>query len=188
MSFSSGYDFTELLAQLPLYSSRMEVESIFSVMGVDVRLDDDDDGVVSPPGTGPNAPDEEEDRLTHAIAEATDLVNGYLAQHYSPTNLALVRRVRRWTSWIAAHILSRRRANPGLFCDEYERALEEMQLILEGKQILFGVPKSGQHMPMMSNFVINRNFRTQPQRVDQGSSVNRDVPPQNDNYVYFGYW
>ena len=93
-----------------LYATRADVASILSTAGIDVRIDDDDDGTVTPsPG--------EEAFLDDAILEATDVINVAGLHFYSAADMGESLWVRRRAAYLAAHFLSMRRGNPGLFCE-----------------------------------------------------------------------
>lgn len=170
--FSSGFDSDEMVAAAPLYTSRAEMESIWSTLGVDNRLDDDDDGLVG---------SAEEDDLLRVMEEATDEVNGYLGGTYSLVTLGEVRRIRRMASYLACHFLSERRGNLPSYCQKVEDIRETLQRIRDGKIVLPGVPKAHEFLPGVSNYTVDRRHGHQKLRVDAYEGVDGQVPtPRND--------
>lgn len=109
-----------------LYTSRSEIESIFTINGVDFRLDDDYNETISAT---------EETYLDAIIIESTDIVNQYLLPLYSATDLAESRWIRRRASYIACYFLSMRRGNPRQFGDRYDEILSELEAIAMGPGI-----------------------------------------------------
>ncbi len=175
--FSSGFDASEVLAAAPLYTSREEIEDIWSTLGVDLRLDDDDDGTVSTI---------EETYLERCMEEATDEINGYLAGTYEVSVMVDVRRIRRFASYLASEILSRRRGNPGVFCDDAESIRETLEALRDGQQILPDVPKRDQMLPMVSNYTIDRRHVGEKLRVDPWEGVDQTVPGKKDDWNALG--
>ena len=168
-----------------LYSSRQEVASIFSSVGVDLRLDDNDDGLVS---TGAGGTQNEEQWLTDAIEEATDDINLLLCHFYSVEDLASSRWLRRRASYLAAHHLSERRGNAKQFCEKVEGIMKTLKRIRNGHEIVPGLKYSVDAQPAMSNLVVDRRFRNQL-RVDTESQVGSPTQNQDDDYDNFrGFW
>lgn len=156
----------------PVYSSRSEVESLISNVGINLRIDDDDDGVISIP--------QEEDLLDDCIAEATDTFNLYAMHYYDPEYLAGSRWVRRRVSYMAAHILGRRRGNTSIYCSEWERIMEELGKVGQGLAFIPLLPRREDFIPMVSNTVIDRNYTKKKQRVDKSQSVGDTTDIEQD--------
>ena len=149
----------------PVLTTRAEMASISSTIGIDLRIDDDDDGVIDVlPVTG------EEQSLLDAIEEASDEAYMRLEMYYTPEVLETSRWVRRRVSYIALHILSKRRGNPGNYCDEFERYMKQFQEVADGYLQIPRLPKSDNFQPSMSNTLINHRFPRRNVRVVQETS------------------
>ena len=104
-----------------LYSSREEVASILSTVGIDLRIDDSDDGTVDAA---------EEQLLTDAIEEATDIINEAALHFYTAEELETSRWIRRRASYLAAHIIGKRRGNPSIYCEYVEEIKGELERLM----------------------------------------------------------
>ena len=178
MSFGSGWG--DEPGQLAFFTSRTEVESVLSTVGLDLRVDDDLDGVVSTA---------EEDYLVDAMAEATDEVAGYLLHRYEHSELENSRWVRRVTSYFAASAICRRHGNPDMFVTELERYQKKMEDVIAGK---FFIPNANSRVmigPKMSNIVVDNNYANNKVRVDKQSSVGDEAPDRHaDQGLYYSDW
>ena len=172
--FSSAFNSLEVVAAEPLYTTREEIESIWSELGVDLRLDDSDDGMLSTV---------EESYLERAMEEATDEINGYLAGTYLPTVLVGSRRVRRMASYLAAHALAIRRGNPGAFCDRRDEIMATLEQIRAGRLILPNVPKSGEFMPAVINYTVDRRYGRGKLRVDAVEGVDGNIADKREDWA-----
>jgi len=173
MPFNASFNYLEVVAELPLYSSRAEVEAIWSIEGLDVRLDDDDDGTVG---------SIEEERLILCIAEATDDINGFATHQYDPSVLLGSRTVRRWASYMAASALSGRRGNPEQFCNKITRIELQLALLKSGAFNIPDIQTISDVGMAMSNMTIDRNYRLNPVRVDPHTSVGDDAASEETEY------
>lgn len=158
----------------PLYCSRVDLEEIFSDLAIDVRIDDSADDTA--PATSANGNEEA------AIREATDEVNFYLQHRYLVADLSESLIVKRWTAWIACHLLSRRRGNPGQFEDEYNRIMIRLDQIRQGKEFIPRVKPRADFRPMVANMVIDRRFLNSKIRVDTESS-SANAPDELSDYL-----
>lgn len=126
-----------------LYATRADVESIFSTAGVLWRLDDDES----------LANEADEDTLLEDILrEATDIVNQYAMNYYQVAELAESRVVTRWTAYIAAHLLSRRRGNPAQFNDEYDMIIEQLGMVASGQRFIPRLKPAADFLPEVDNY------------------------------------
>ncbi len=154
-----------LEAAPPVLTTRAEMASISSTLGIDLRLDDDDDGVIDILGvTG------EEQLLLDVVEEASDEAYTRLEMYYEQITLADSRWVRRRVSYIALHILSKRRGNPGNYCDEFEKYMEQFDEVASGDLQIPRLKKSHNFEPSMSNTLINHRFPRRNVRVIQETS------------------
>lgn len=173
--------------QLPvLLSSREEVESIFSADGVTLRIDDDMDGVTD----GMDGTANDTQKLIDALAEASDEAYERLWR-YDNDVLECTYYVRRRVSYIAAHLLSIRRGNPGQYCDMAERYLKDFEEIKYGRKHIPGVPQRRSYQPTMSNVVVDHRHSYAKLRVAQEISEGPTDPKQQEDtlpYGYRGWW
>lgn len=134
------------------YTTRAEMDRIFSASGVSLRIDDlsDPDDVTI---------------FTEIIGEATEMVNYYCSLNYEEIDLNDSFMVRRWATWIACYLLSQRRGNPAVFSDKYEEVLAMMEEVSNFTRIIPRLPTREDLTPAMSNLHIDDRFRTHKIRV-----------------------
>lgn len=170
-----------------LLSSRLEVESIFSADGVDLRIDDDDDGVTAGEGGTPN----DEQFLIDALIEASD--EGYirLLVRYDEDPIAESLWVRRRASYIAAHVLSTRKGNPAQYCAQYDRYLADFDKIASGTRFIPRAKPRANFQPTMSNVVVTHWHGIQKIRVvtlaSEGPEDGRQFP-DTTQFGFRGWW
>src|SRR5262249_39802752 len=114
-----------------LYTSRSWLESLLSIEGVNLRLDDDQSGVVE---TSP-----EENYLTYqGINIATARVNGYCLQIYDALQLANSWEVWDWATIVGARWICSRRCNPipESIMELYEEAITELKEIRANQRFI----------------------------------------------------
>lgn len=158
-------------------TSRAEVESIFSQVGVDLRLDDDQDGTLTPL---------EEDRLMDAMEDAEDTFMMYAQSRYTLDAMAVSRWARRRCSWLAANRLSRRRANPPQFVVEQEETLAELELVRNGVLAIPGAPTHSNFLPAMSNMQVDYRYVHSKLRVVQEISTGGQDSCQHSLEYWWG--
>jgi phage gp36-like protein len=158
-----------------VYADRASVARVLSTDGVDLRLDDDRDGIVRPG---------EESMLTAAIQDATAEVNRYCETHYAAGELVKSRSVWRWCSVLAAAIVCRRRGNPApkVLADEVQDVRLELAAVHEGKLPIEGAMRRVQDGPRWSNATYDPSYRGKQIRVErpQSERTPRDRPPAID--------
>lgn len=151
------------------YATRTELEHIWSEFGVDVRLDDDDDGVA------------QSGLVAAVLEEATVKVNYHLLARYSVATLA----ASAWVKWAAANIaaclLARRRGNPipeamQADCDEYLDALKEIKAGSTDLPADAGLASPEfDSMPSVSNLTVDGRYRRR--KVRRVASTSTGSPP-----------
>jgi hypothetical protein len=176
----------------PLYTTRAEMEKIFSNLGINTRLDDDQSKTINSPydsfdGVTPLV--SEELYLDAVIQDATDLFNQYLEVWYRPEDLVNSLWIRRSCTWVACHLLSLRRGNPSQFDNEYQRILEFIQQIskgpgVNGNPLVPRTPLRYDLRPSHSNIVVDDHFPQSKIRVQDRSSSG-DSEPHRDRDLYF---
>ena len=152
------------------YTSQPEMESIFSVDGIELRFDDDDDDALSPT---------ELDYLDDVIDEATDEVNLYLLDRYNASDLVNNLWVRRQASYIACHRASIRRGNPDQYLRKYEEVIAQLQAVQSEELNIPRLPLAYDSRPGHSNLVVDHRYRNAKIRVDQESSSGGSYPEQD---------
>lgn len=170
-----------------LLSSRPEIESIFSSNGVNLRIDDDDDGVT----TGVGDTNNDEGYLIDALVEGSDETYMRLLSRYLAVDLETSSWVRRRTSYIVCHLLSMRKGNPAQYCDMYERYLKAFEEIKSGKYFIPFLKPRGNFAPTMSNLAVDHWFPSQKLRTMVAISEGPTDPKQfadNVNFGYRGFW
>ena len=166
-----------------LYTTRAEIESILSGLGVDLMVDDDESGDIDA---------SEEEDVTEAIWEATDIINERASHFYDAEALETSSWVRRRASYLAAHILGRRRGNPSVYCEEVEEIRAELKRLGRGDLWIPRIQTRHEHRPTMSNLVVDRNYTKSKIRVDKQTSVGEDDSVQDKDYFgersgYYGW-
>lgn len=139
------------------FTSREEIERLFSRDAVSLRIDDAVDS------------NEEDDIFDEIIADATEYVWQYLWLNYAEADVSVSDWVRRRSTFVAAHFLSIRRGNPGQFIDRFETLKEELQLIFARSLFIPGLNVLVSPQPTLSNFIIDNRGYGPVQRVTQDS-------------------
>lgn len=151
-------------AQSTLFCTQADVEDYLSAEGVDLRLDDDNDSLVS---AGELA------RLTaRGLNVATARVKLYLQPVYDDADLATSWVVNEWATVVAARWLCGRRGNPvpGSVAKAYEEIIQEMQAVKARKLQLPDVGTRNPDWPAWSNVNVNWNYRFSKVRVEKNIS------------------
>lgn len=164
------------LDSLTLYCTEADVRRVSSSMAVDLRLDDDGDGTVS---------GDEALALQDALIDATETINFYCWQKYSPLSLSRSNFINRRASVLAAYVLSRRRDNPAPEALETsaEKAIEELESVCVNGKLLPGVPLRRTLGPSWSNTRCVPGYTFRVIRVERNtSSRDRTAKPVVPDY------
>ena len=175
----------------PLYTSRAEMEEIFSRLGIDSRIDDDQSEAVDSPYDfsrnviQPN----EETYLDAIILSATELFNQYLLSYYDAQLLVDSRWIRSRCTWVACFLLSQRRGNPEQFTEQYNEILATIRQIalgpgINGNPQIPRIPTRFDFRPALSNLVVDDHYSQSKIRVIEKNSTGRQ-PPDTDADFYF---
>lgn len=160
-----------------LYTDRDSINDVLSENGVNLRLDDNANGVVD---TG------EAPRADEASAVGTGTVNRFCQMRYSPAQLANSWSVWDWATLIAAVWLCRRRGNPvpKSLLQARDEAIEEMREVQAGTITLEDIATRMSDAPAWSNSTLDPRYRTQQIRVQRRRSERtpRDVPVSPDYF------
>lgn len=160
-----------------LYATDSDVEDYLSTEGVDLRLDDDNSGTVSPA---------ELSRLTvRGLNVATARVNLYCSQMYDASGLATSWMVNEWTTCLAACWLCRRRGNPipQSIADACDATMHELELVKDGSLTLTDIGMREAAWPAWSNVTVRPEFQLKKVRVQRQISERSPTDyPQTIDY------
>lgn len=126
--------------------------------------------------------------MSLVIDDATTEVDMYLWQRYDQADYTSSPWVQSRTTWIAAHNLSVRTAQPGYFQSMYEKAIDDLERVKDGELSIPDVPLRSNTFPSMSNIVIDDAYGEQRQRVQQTTSVGETYPDQHVRYNLYFPW
>jgi phage gp36-like protein len=146
-----------------VYTTRAEVESIYGIRAVDLRLDDDPES--------DDVDTTEESFLTYLCEEATDIINQYVLQRYDAVALNESSWVRRRAAWIACYLLSQRRGQAKQYVSRYNEIIFDLERIMTGTLIIPRVPTSADFSPAMSNLVIDDRYSQSKIRHERNTST-----------------
>lgn len=143
-----------------VYTSQDEIERLFSVVGVSLRVTDLG-------GQNRNT------YWTEVCSEATDIINQYCNVFYDADDLANSRWVRSRATWIALVLLCRRKGNspPAGIMNRYNEIMEELNKVLLGIFQIPRVPTTSNMLPSMSNLRVDDRFYTRKLRVNPNIST-----------------
>lgn len=162
--------------------AQSDVEDIWSEEGVEGRFDDGMHGAL-------DATDEA--RILRFIERASADVSSYLKKRYSladfagtspPTNTPA--QVKYWTAVVAAYYSGTRRglSVPKTLEDQYKWVFETLQKIIDGELDLADVNDSFEHLPCVSNFVIDGRYKNaKVRKIISTSTGARPVGPIKEN-------
>lgn len=107
----------------------------------------------------------DETYLSGLINEATDTVMSRLEGRYEQAALNASALVRRWTTIVALFFLSQRRDNSAQFLSEFERVMDELELVATGVILIPGVGTRADLSPSVSNFTVDSRYTISKVRV-----------------------
>ena len=142
------------------FTSRDEIERIYSRTGTTLRLDDLNE-------------EDESDMMIELVNAATETVSSFTLKYYNPDKIYLSPWVRRRATIIACYYLSMRRANGNQFAHEYKLVMEELERFLSDKPpIIPGrdglpVPVRTSMIPTASAYIVDDRLRTRKLRVSK---------------------
>lgn len=147
-----------------LYCTKADIESVLSVLGLILTLDDDRSGTI--------AATPESTYLADCIEWATAECNSYLAQRYDPLYLAQSAAVREATAVRAALRTRRHRTNPvpESLQEWADEVLEWYEKVREMKADIALVPERSPSRPGVINQRHNINWPN-PSRLQQNQST-----------------
>jgi phage gp36-like protein len=156
------------------YTSQDEVDRLISSSGASGWLDDLSNVDVAT-------------YYNEIVQDATGTVNQYLEKLYNPIDMQNSPWVRRRATYIAAYHLTKRRGDPGLYGEDYDRVLDELQMASEGIIQIPGLAYSSGMLAVMQNVLVDQRFARNKNRVV--SEISTDVTgSQNLSYGMPWVW
>lgn len=141
---------TETLAYT--YTSRNEMNRIFSAVAIENRLEDLIDDAQT---------------VLEIIEEATDWINQYCSMLYEESDLNNSRWVRSRCTWYACYLLSQRAGYPALFTDRIEKIESDLKDVFTQQVPIPRLPYRSNMAPAMSNVIVDDRFAVAKIRVHQ---------------------
>jgi hypothetical protein len=156
------------------FTSRTLIESLYSQLGLTNILDDLTDST---------------DVINQFIRDAEQTVYSRLNQYFNYTDMVGNAFIESRTTWIAAHLISKRRGNEHYFEDMYEDALREIDAIATGElPPPVDIPLRDYSYPAMSNFTVDDRFGIAKLRVRPTISYGGPCVDQDISYGFFWGW
>lgn len=152
-----------LLAQT--YTTQAEIERLMSKKSSELYVDDTGVGIADDP-----------EIWDDAINESTDMVNMYTQMWYEATVLVTNSWCRRVATWIAAHLITMRRGNPGAYSDRYYDYIAMLERVKKGELQIPGAYQRAAMIPMGTNYSIDDRYPINKLRVQPSTSVETDSP------------
>lgn len=126
--------------------------------------------------------------LTKVIRDAEQTMIVRLPM-FDPTDMAGNPWVESRCTWIASHLLSKRRGNEHYFVDLYDEAIRELEAIATGEIAPpVDIPLRSHSYPSMSNIVIDEKFGTKKIRVRPQISVGGSYAGQDFTGYIWGWF
>jgi len=141
-----------------LYTTREEVTRLISSSGVTNWTDDLESGDV-------------DDYFDDIINDATGTINQYLEKLHNPVDMASSPWIRRRATYIASYHLTKRRGDPGLYGDDYDRIIAELADASDGMIQVPGLPFSSGMLAVMQNVLVDQRYIRSRSRVVQSIST-----------------
>ena len=148
--------------QTIVYCSIAELDRFMSSAATDDFADHDADGTA------------DTDVIEDCINQATDEIDLYARQQYTPAVLATSTLITRWCVVMAARFLQERRMNvvSESIVVQWDRIIANLEKVAENRLQLPGLAKRDDMRPTWSNLKIDRRFRHSKIRVTQTNSSN----------------
>lgn len=152
--------------QSTVYCSIAELQRFLSTNAVTDFADHDADGTA------------ETDVVEDSINQATDEIDLYARQQYTPAVLGTSTIITRWCVVIAARFLQERRGNgvSNSIAVQWDRIIENLEKIARNRLQLPGLAKRNDLRPTWSNLMVDRRYRRSTIRVSRTNSS--DAPTQ----------
>jgi len=155
------------------YTTETEVRRLISSSGADQWLED--------------LSSDFSDYIIEVIEDATSTINQYLEKFYDPVDMRNNPWIRRRATYLAAYHLTKRRGDPGLYGDDYQRILAELQEANEGLIQVPGLAFTAGMLAVMQNITVDQRFIYAKSRVRQSISTDTGGR-ENLSYSYPYEW
>lgn len=156
------------------FTSREEIERVYSTIGVALRLDDMETS-------------DADTMMSEIVDAATATIASYLLMFYDMAAVSDVSWVRRRATIIGCYYLSMRRANGTQFNAEYQRIMEELQQFLKYPHPMipgddgYPAPVRTSNIPTASSYIVDDRNRRRKLRVNKDYTT-KNYPGQ---YIYW---
>lgn len=114
-----------------------------------------------------------QDFLTEVISDATLTCMQYLGKLYDAVSLYQSYWVRRRATYIAAYHFTKRRGDPGLYGEDYQRSILELEQAADGLIQVPDMAYSSGMLAVMQNVVVDMRYLQNKTRVRQ--SISTDI-------------
>lgn len=112
-----------------------------------------------------------DDYFSEVISDATMTCLQYAGKLHDAQDLYQSYWIRRRATYIAAYSFTKRRGDPGLYGEDYNRSIFELQEVAAGTIQIPDVPFSSGMMAVMQNIVIDQRYLYNKTRVRPGIST-----------------
>lgn len=153
-----------------------DIETILSVAGAQLRIDEDMDGVISAA---------EERIVPMCVSDAAETMMYYCSQKYTPEMMATSPWVSHRASWYACYVLCSLRANPvpESILGRLEAIQKELEEVRSGPGLIPNLPLRMRLAPTVSNSTLDVRFQYKCIRIDpQTSTRPSGKVPQHIDY------
>lgn len=155
------------------YSSEAEVMRLLGEYAIDVITEDWEQQDTSP--------------VWNDILETVDEdIDMYIGQRY-PTRIFTVKLLRRVGTILAAHLLTQRRGNPGVYASLVARQYETLEEIRKGQRLIRGQVPIGNLAPVVRNYIIEP-IPGDAQRIEKRKSLGDTYAGEKISYPIPYLW
>lgn len=112
-----------------------------------------------------------DDYLSEVISDATLTCLQYIGMKYDANNLYQSYWVRRRATYIAAYHFTKRRGDPGLYGEDYQRSILELEQAADGIIQIPDVPYSSGMLAVMQSPVVDMRYLQNKIRIRQTAST-----------------
>jgi hypothetical protein len=155
------------------YTSREEMEKLFSACGVELRL---------------VCASDKDEALDFFIDDATLMIRQFAGQLYGDADLNNSAWIRIRATWIACYLISQRKGAPSLFFARYEQIIQELNMVKDGLLPIPELSTSIDAVPALSNIDHDPRFRYKTLRVQTENSTATGGSKQTPSYNFMPEW
>ena len=118
---------------------------------------------------------EDTEMVLEIIDEAESIMDMYVSFLYDSDDLVNSDWVKRKSTWLACHLLSRRKGNPGNFADEYYETIDQLERMQAGELRIPGIARYEGIPAAMQTPIIDQRYRANKLRVDGAYSTDTTI-------------